>query len=93
MPTRRFQEVLTCREVDKTPSEHASLVGLNDVADELFDVPEPSDSDLVENGWLSDFGSEMYSQNIRYPTLSTAAGFVTQKNRMILQFRREVIWT
>ena len=50
MPTRRFQEVLTCREVDKTPSEHASLVGLNDVADELFDVPEPSDSYLVENG-------------------------------------------
>ncbi|KAL6338598.1 hypothetical protein AAG906_021313 [Vitis piasezkii] len=38
------------REVDKTPSEHASLVGLNDAADEFFDVPEPSDSDLVENG-------------------------------------------
>lgn len=49
-------------EVDKTPSEHASLVGLNDPADEFFDVPEPSDYDQLENGWSSDFDPEMYSQ-------------------------------
>lgn len=49
-------------EMDTCPSEHASLVGLNDVADEFFDVPEPSDSDDLENGWTSDFGAEISSQ-------------------------------
>lgn len=62
----KTEEDIEDREVDKTPSEHASLVGLNDVADELFDVPEPSDSDLAENGWPSDFGSEMYSQVLEF---------------------------
>lgn len=50
------------REVDKLPSEQSSLVGLNDAADEFFDVPEPSDYDQAENGWPPDFGSEIYSQ-------------------------------
>ncbi|RVW97208.1 Protein enhanced disease resistance 2 [Vitis vinifera] len=63
----KTEEDIEDREVDKTPSEHASLVGLNDAADEFFDVPEPSDSDLAENGWPSDFGSEMYSQ-VQAPT-------------------------
>lgn len=49
-------------EMDKSPSEHASLVGLNDAADEFFDVPEPSDCDDLENGWTSDFGLQVYSQ-------------------------------
>lgn len=46
----------------KTPSEHSSLVGLNDAADEFFDVSEPLDYDPSENGWSSDFGPESYSQ-------------------------------
>lgn len=54
-------------EVDQVSSEHASLVGLNDAADEFFDVPEPSDYDDSENGWTSDFGPEMHSQ---VPSLS-----------------------
>ncbi|KAL3336000.1 hypothetical protein AABB24_031967, partial [Solanum stoloniferum] len=49
-------------EVAKTPSEHASLMGLNDASDEFFDVSEPLDYDQSENGWPSDFGPEMYSQ-------------------------------
>lgn len=49
-------------EVDKAPSEHASLVSLNDAADEFFDVPEPSDYEQLENGWSYDFGTETYSQ-------------------------------
>lgn len=49
-------------EVVKTPSEHASLTGLNDAADEFFDVPEPLDCEQSENGWASDFGPEMCSQ-------------------------------
>lgn len=46
-------------EVDKTPSEHASLVSLNDAADEFFDVPEPSDYDQSEADWSPE---EMYLQ-------------------------------
>lgn len=49
-------------EVVKLPSEHASLVGLNDAADEFFDVSEPLDFDQSEDGWPSDFGPDMYSQ-------------------------------
>ncbi|KAH9700571.1 Pleckstrin (PH) and lipid-binding START domains-containing protein [Citrus sinensis] len=66
----------TSEEVDQVSSEHASLVGLNDAADEFFDVPEPSDYDDSENGWTSDFGPEMNSQDTRHPKISTAAGFV-----------------
>lgn len=66
-------------EVDKTPSEHASLVGLNDPADEFFDVPEPSNYDQLENGWSSDFGPEMYSQVpfiTKYFLLLTCEGYL-----------------
>jgi hypothetical protein len=66
-------------EVDKTPSEHASLVGLNDPADEFFDVPEPSDYDQLENGWSSDFDPEMYSQVpfiTKYFPLLTCKGYL-----------------
>lgn len=51
-------------EVAKSPSEHASLMGLNDASDEFFDVSEPLDYDQSEDGWPSDFGPEMYSQVI-----------------------------
>lgn len=49
-------------EVEKSPSEHASLISLNDASDEFFDVPEPPYSDQSETDWTPDFGSEMYSQ-------------------------------
>ena len=39
----------------KTPSEHSSLVGLNDPPDEYFDVSEPLDYDQSETGWQSDY--------------------------------------
>ena len=52
----------TEEEVVKTPSEHASLVGLDDAVDEFFDVSEPLDYDHSENDWCSDFGAETYSQ-------------------------------
>ena len=48
--------------MERAPSEHSSLVGLNDAADEFFDVPEPTDYDQSEDGWTSDFGPEVYSQ-------------------------------
>lgn len=49
-------------EMVNSPSEHASLMGLNDASDEFFDVSEPLDYDESENGWPSDFGPETYSQ-------------------------------
>ena len=52
----------SAEEVDKTPSEHSSLVSLNDADDEFFDVPEPSDYDQSESDWGPDFVPEMNSQ-------------------------------
>lgn len=43
----------------------SSLQGLNDVADEFFDVPEPSDDDQ-EHEWLPDL-----SLKLHYPVLTT----------------------
>ena len=48
--------------MENSPSEHASLVSLNDASDEFFDVPEPSYHDQSEADWTPDFGSDMYSQ-------------------------------
>ncbi|KAG6432816.1 hypothetical protein SASPL_104403 [Salvia splendens] len=69
----------------KTPSEHSSLVGLNDATDEFFDVSEPLDYDQSETGWQSDYGSEMYSQDARQPKLSTAAVFVKKLHDLAVQ--------
>lgn len=49
-------------EVERSPSEHASLVSLNDASDEFFDVPEPPNHDESETDWTPDFGSDIYSQ-------------------------------
>ncbi|XP_062082103.1 protein ENHANCED DISEASE RESISTANCE 2-like isoform X5 [Humulus lupulus] len=74
-------------EVDKAPSEHASLVSLNDAADEFFDVPEPSDYDQSETDWVPGFVPEMHSQDARPPKLSTAAGFVKKLHDLAVQKR------
>ncbi|KAM3374200.1 protein ENHANCED DISEASE RESISTANCE 2-like isoform X2 [Capsicum galapagoense] len=63
-------------EVPKEPSEHSSLIGLNDASDEFFDVSKPLDYDESENGWPDDFGPEMHSQDTRHARLPSAAGFV-----------------
>ncbi|KAG8371315.1 hypothetical protein BUALT_Bualt13G0074900 [Buddleja alternifolia] len=72
-------------EMVKTPSEHSSLVGLNDAADEFFDVPEPLDYDQSENSWPSDFGPETCSQDTRHPKLSSAAVFVKKLHDLAVQ--------
>ncbi|VFQ64791.1 unnamed protein product [Cuscuta campestris] len=40
-------------DMEKHPSGRSSLVGLNDVTDEFFDVPEPSDDEQSDHGWSS----------------------------------------
>ncbi|KAK9940117.1 hypothetical protein M0R45_016791 [Rubus argutus] len=74
-------------EVEKLPSEHASLVSLNDASDEFFDVPEPPYYDQSESDWTADFGSDIYSQDTRHPKLSTAAGFVKRLHDLAVQKR------
>ncbi|KAK4356374.1 hypothetical protein RND71_025345 [Anisodus tanguticus] len=69
-------------EVPKTPS---SLMGLNDAADEFFDVCEPLDYDQSENGWSADFGPETYSQDACHPKLSSAAVFVKRLHDLAVQ--------
>ncbi|MBA0552738.1 hypothetical protein Golob_023518 [Gossypium lobatum] len=73
--------------MERASSEHSSLVGLNDAADEFFDVPEPIDHDRAEDGWASDFGPEVYSQDTRQPKLSTAAVFVKKIHDLAVQKR------
>ncbi|XP_075519920.1 protein ENHANCED DISEASE RESISTANCE 2-like isoform X2 [Primulina tabacum] len=72
-------------EIVKTPSEHSSLMGLHDAADEFFDVSEPLEYEQSENGWPSDFGPEIYSQDTRQPRLSTAAVFVKKLHDLAVQ--------
>ncbi|XP_057480703.1 protein ENHANCED DISEASE RESISTANCE 2-like isoform X1 [Actinidia eriantha] len=84
-------------EVLKTPSEHVSLVGLDDAVDEFFDVSEPLDCDQSENDWCSDFGTETYSQDIHNPRLSTGAGFMKKLHDLAVQKRgyvdlKEMAW-
>ncbi|KAK8683598.1 hypothetical protein V6N13_039653 [Hibiscus sabdariffa] len=73
--------------MERAPSEPSSLVGINDAADEFFDVPEPTDYDQTEDGWASDFGSEVYFQDMRQPKLSTAAVFVKKIHDLAVQKR------
>ncbi|TYJ33539.1 hypothetical protein E1A91_A05G109900v1 [Gossypium mustelinum] len=73
--------------MEKEPSEHSSLVGLNDAADEFFDVPEPTDYDQSTDGWDSDYAPEVYSQDTRQTKLSTAAVFVKKLHDLAVQKR------
>ncbi|KAF8397698.1 hypothetical protein HHK36_016620 [Tetracentron sinense] len=88
--TRKSEEEdLLEEEVENLSSKPSSLMGLNDVADEFFDVPEPSEYDQSENGWSSDLSPEMYSQvqDVRHPKLSSAAGFVKKLHDLAVQKR------
>jgi len=62
-------------EVDQTQSEHASLVTLNDADDEFYDVPEPSDYDESENGWMT----ECSHQRSQVITIVEIFVFIAQK--------------
>ncbi|XAR59980.1 hypothetical protein NMG60_11033183 [Bertholletia excelsa] len=84
---QKTEEEMLEKEVSKTPSEQASLVGLDDADDEFFDVSEPLDYDQSDNDWCSDFGAETYSQDIWHPRLSSAANFVKKLHDLAVQRR------
>ncbi|KAH6804025.1 Pleckstrin homology and lipid-binding START domains-containing protein [Perilla frutescens var. frutescens] len=69
------------------PSGASSLMGLNDAADEFFDVPEPSDD---EEGWPSNTNADfcyVNFQNTYQPKTSSAASFVKRLQDLALQKR------
>ncbi|KAL9266699.1 ENHANCED DISEASE RESISTANCE 2-like protein [Drosera capensis] len=72
-------------DMDRAFSEHSSLVGFNDVGDEFFDVAEPSDYDLAEEDWASNYGMNTYSQETRTSKFSTAAGLVRKLHDLAVQ--------
>ncbi|KAL0322329.1 UNVERIFIED_CONTAM: protein ENHANCED DISEASE RESISTANCE 2 [Sesamum calycinum] len=77
-------------ETPRQRSGASSLVGLND-SDEFFDVPEPSDDDLLENGWSSNTVPESFYVDKYQQKLSSAATLV--KNCRVLQSRKRVMLT
>lgn len=74
-------------EVNGPPSRPSSLSGLNDAADEFFDVPEPSDFDQLENEWQSDSNSELHPPDLYQPKLSSASVFVKKLHDLAAQRR------
>ncbi|XP_010521754.1 PREDICTED: protein ENHANCED DISEASE RESISTANCE 2-like isoform X2 [Tarenaya hassleriana] len=82
----RFKEI-TNEEMDKLPSEHSSLVDLNDSADEFFDVPEPSDNDYSDDSWTSDFDLDTCCPESHHPKLTGAASLVKKLHDLAVQKR------
>ncbi|KAL6958330.1 hypothetical protein U1Q18_042120 [Sarracenia purpurea var. burkii] len=83
-------------ELDNSLSGTSSLQGLNDAADEFFDVPEQSDDDQLENEWPSD-SPELHYPDTFHPRLSSAASFVKKLHDLAVQKKgymdlQEVAW-
>ncbi|KAK4385900.1 protein ENHANCED DISEASE RESISTANCE 2-like [Sesamum angolense] len=71
-------------ETPRQRSGASSLVGLND-SDEFFDVPEPSDDDLLENGWSSNTVPESFYVDKYQQKLSSAATLVKKLQGLAVQ--------
>lgn len=69
----------------KRLSEASSLKGLNDAADEFFDVSEPFEDEASDNGWTSDTTPEFCYVDIYQPKLSSAAIFVKKLHDLAVQ--------
>ncbi|KAH7854579.1 hypothetical protein Vadar_015552 [Vaccinium darrowii] len=87
---------LTRSEKENDEPEVKSLQGLNDAADEFFDVPEPSDDDQ-ESEWLPDLSPELHYPDAYQPRISSAAGFVKKLHGLAVQKKgymdlHEVAW-
>lgn len=59
---RKIEEVVSIEDqMEIPPSGRPSLMGLNDAADEFFDVSEPAEYDHLENEWPCSFSEEEHS--------------------------------
>lgn len=56
-----LEESIPEDEAERPHSQTASLMEMQDAADEFFDVPEPSDYDQLENEWSSELSPELQS--------------------------------
>lgn len=73
-------------EVDQTQSEHASLVTLNDADDEFYDVPEPSDCDVSENGWMTECSHQKSQVKIPFEIFAFIAQKRSEHSKVKIQF-------
>ncbi|CAH9135947.1 unnamed protein product [Cuscuta epithymum] len=84
------------KEIEKHPSGRSSLVGLNDVGDEFFDVPEPSDDEQSDHGWSSSSSPDYHSDTCPQKS-SSAANFVKKLQDLAVQKKgyvelQEIAW-
>ncbi|KAE7996975.1 hypothetical protein FH972_001651 [Carpinus fangiana] len=83
---RKIEEVVSIDDQMEIPlSGRPSLMGLNDAADEFFDVSEPAEYDHLENEWPCSFSEEEHSPNKYQPKLSSAASFVKKLHDLAVQ--------
>lgn len=54
----------------------SSLMGLQDMGDEFFDVPNPSDNDLPENEWSSELSPDRHDLDKQQPRQSSTSVLV-----------------
>ncbi|XAR72119.1 hypothetical protein NMG60_11018640 [Bertholletia excelsa] len=80
LPIEKVEE-----ETEKAVSGCASILGLNDAADEFFDVPEPSDEELLENDWSSGLSPELHYAEVNQPIQCSAASFVKKLHNLAVQ--------
>ncbi|XP_064957773.1 protein ENHANCED DISEASE RESISTANCE 2-like isoform X3 [Musa acuminata AAA Group] len=69
----------------KPASMSGSFLELNDAADEFFDFPDEPEYDKQEDTWPSD--SQLQSQNLQQPKLSTAAVLMKRLQGLAVQRR------
>ncbi|KAL9673456.1 hypothetical protein QQ045_029714 [Rhodiola kirilowii] len=70
---------------DALPIKAANLMGLNDVTDEFFDVPEPTDYENIENQWSGGSSPEFTSPEMHAPKQSSASVFVKKLHELAVQ--------
>ncbi|KAK4765039.1 hypothetical protein SAY86_026129 [Trapa natans] len=70
---QEMKENIPKDEVERPSSQAVSLMEMQDAADEFFDVPEPSDSDNLEDEWSPESSPEHRFQNTCQPMFNSAA--------------------
>jgi len=84
--TGKIEEAVSLEdEVEIPRSGRSSLMGLNDAADEFFDVSEPADCDNFENERPSGLTTEEHSMNKYQTKLPSAASLVKKLHDFAVQ--------
>ncbi|KAM7262709.1 hypothetical protein ACFE04_000392 [Oxalis oulophora] len=86
----REDDMLSLADLERPASGRTSLFGLNDTADEFFDVPETTDtetSDYLNSDaeWSAELSHEIESPTTQHPKCSPAAGLVKRLHELAVQ--------